>query len=331
MLLLMLVLVAGVAEAAIGDVFQSVKKNGVSFVKPVVNTLLISGLVYFALMVFKVIDGISGTNRWIVFGILFLVVLLLILSPVISAPKGSKMSNLHGLKWAWQYDVLEEFKYFLWGTRDGVQDTDSDGRPMGILKNPTRLGIFAGSFIVFLWLFDFLKVGGEGGQAKLKYAFALIIAYSMVNQLDIGIDKVIIAGQLVGVFVIQKQIKDAVGNNATASFSLSALLMIVIGYIAFPNYDNLLNNVISRGMLALIVGTLLFFVGFGVMTKVAGGTGKFGGGGLVLLVISFILTRFEFSKGFIYGNPITMTVGFIVISATITYSVVQKIRTGNFA
>ena len=322
---LVLVLFA-VLSVAVDAAFKDTLNNALSTVKNlgpvVVNTLLITGAIYLLLtMVFK-IDMSNMGNKWIMYGIIAVIVCLLVLSPVFGAAKGSKVKAMEKIPWVWDYNFLGEFKFFLWGTENGVQKMGTDGKPMGILKNPTRLGVFVGALLVFIWLFDFLKVGGESEQAKLKYIFAFVIAYGMVNQLGMGIHQVIIAGQLVGVFVIQRQVKEVVGDNALASFGLSALLMLAIGYIAFPNYDNMLNNWLTRGIGGIFIAAIMWVVAFAFMTKKFGGKGKFGAAGLSIFLVGLVLWNIPLTNGLV-NNGIAITIGSIV-AAVCAYVSVNK-------
>jgi len=147
---------------------------------------------------------------------------MIIISPLLSAAGGQRAAAAKGIKWIWGYDLFGGIKNFLVG-----------GEGVGVLKNPARLGVFVGSFVVLLWLFNYLGIGGkEGYSGKLNIAISLLIAYNLtVNK--ISASSVVTMGQLVGLLIIYNNLQEKV-NNKTLAFFLTLVLVIWIGKIAFP-------------------------------------------------------------------------------------------------
>ncbi len=231
-ILVMLFLVVGTiaVEAALPG-FQQLQGSGGKIwsffatwfhYKILINTLIISIVIYIALHLIGIKFENKG-NKVVGLLIVVLVAYLIVINPVISAGKGQRAAAAKGIQYIWNAKSMSGFKEFF------------VGKDVGIFTNPSRLGIFIGAFLVFLWLFHFLKVGGgEGFSGKLNIALALVIAYFMTITSGTTVGMIIAAGQIVAILIIFNNLKETFGSNKVWAFVFSLFLVMFITYVAFP-------------------------------------------------------------------------------------------------
>src|SRR3989338_3361234 len=134
--------------------------------------------------------------------------------------------------------ISSSMQYYIWEAGNGRALLNLFFGPQGVLTlNQNRLYLFIGSWILFLWLFNFLKAGGqEAFSGKINGAFALIIALKLASARDpISVDGLAHLGEVIGTIIIGNNLKDRFGEGTKWIAFIGAFLLVdYIVSVVFP-------------------------------------------------------------------------------------------------
>ncbi|MEK6983949.1 MAG: hypothetical protein AABX33_05225 [Nanoarchaeota archaeon] len=165
----------------------------------IVNTILISGVVYFSL-------GLLGVPLESKQGKVGALLLITFIAAIISLRLES---------YVWNTQTLQQFYNYLLGEKGILSPEDN------------RLYVFIGSAVLLSWFFvGFLKMGE--GYNKLSYAMALIIAADIAKS-GTTTDTIIKLGELLSIIVLGKQL-----GGKWYNYFVAVGLVLWISYIVFP-------------------------------------------------------------------------------------------------
>ncbi|MDP3766254.1 MAG: hypothetical protein Q8R04_07110 [Nanoarchaeota archaeon] len=183
----------------------------------IVNTILISGIIYFGIGLLGVKLDTKERN---VGGILLIIFIAGILS-----------ANLPDF--LWRTETLRSFGNYLFGP-ETIKDGVKRGGILRAEEPHYRLFVFIGSAVILSWFFiGFLKLGE--GNNKLSYAMAIIIAADLANK-GVSTDYVIRLGEIFSIMIIGKQLSaDFQGKYKLIGWAMAVFLVLWISGILFGN------------------------------------------------------------------------------------------------
>ncbi|MBU1005028.1 MAG: hypothetical protein KJ561_04315, partial [Nanoarchaeota archaeon] len=270
LLIVLAVLVAGsmVVEATIGDRIKTLTDgiNLKGFAPIIVNTIILTVIIYFVLQLLGFKGGESNTSKVVVL-LMIIIIAFIISKKTVVDDNGNNV--------------------YIWSAKGFVKGF------LDIIKNPNSLYVFVGATLIFLWLFTFLKVGGDGFGSKLNVVMAILIGYSLATAKSPDLSKVVKMGEIVAIYIIYHNLKQSI-KNEYAAIGGAAFLVFYISSVSFPD----------KGLISTIPGLILntlFIVGQIVLIALIG----FGS--------NLIGNRFEGKAAKLFSKLGSFVVGIVIV------------------